>query len=89
MRVSCIIPPLLHPHVFGWLLCGIYCLAATLGHDVFVSFVNFCQSIQQPNDGTASAPHIPPRLCTLSNILPAANTNFWLVDVLSNQTAAT
>ncbi len=29
-----------------------------------------------PNNGMASAPHVPPRSCALPNIAPTANTNF-------------
>jgi hypothetical protein len=42
-----------------------------------------------PNDGMASAPHVPPRSYALPNIPPTMNANFWLVVVLSDQTMAT
>jgi hypothetical protein len=43
-----------------------------------------------PNNGMAFVPHtLLPRLCTLPNIPPTANTKFWLVVVLSNQKMAT
>ncbi len=36
-----------------------------------------------PNDSETLPPLIPPRSCTLPNILPIANANFWLVVVFS------
>jgi hypothetical protein len=41
-----------------------------------------------PKVGMASAPHVPPRSCSLPNIPPTKNANFWLVVVLSDQKMA-
>jgi hypothetical protein len=54
---------------------------------LFVCF--FVAQFATPNDGMASAPHVPPRLCTLPNTPPTANAKFWLVVVLSDQKMAT
>ncbi len=52
-------------------------------------FFFFFAQFAAPNDCMASAPHVPPRSCALSNIPPTANANFWLVVVLSDQKMAT
>jgi hypothetical protein len=46
----------------------------------FVYFYFFVAQFAAPNDGMASAPHIPPRSCALPNIPPTTNANFgWLL----------
>ncbi len=79
---------LCHAHVF---LFG--CCIWSIDWQPFKATANFffvvVAQFVAPNNSTASAPHVPPRSCTLPNIPPTANTNFWLVVVLSNQKMAT
>ncbi len=56
---------------------------------MFFIFYFFVAQFAAPNDGMASAPHVWPRLCTLTNISSTANANFWLVVVSSDQKMAT
>ena len=49
------------------------------------SIINFRRSFRLPNDGTASAPHAPPRSPLLSNTLSTVNADFWLVVVSFHQ----
>jgi hypothetical protein len=42
-----------------------------------MTFIFFFAQFAAPNNGMASAPHVPPRSCALLNIPPTANTNFW------------
>jgi hypothetical protein len=49
------------------------------------SIINFHRSFQWPNNGTASAPHAPPRSPLLSKTLTTVDANFWLVVVSFHQ----
>ena len=49
------------------------------------SIINFRRSFRLPNDGTASAPHAPPRSTLLSNTLSTIDADFWLIVVSFHQ----